>query len=53
MAEGLRANGAGPPDAVRELLQSLAATLDSALALISRDDKGTRFEGEWLPQSAG
>src|SRR5688572_29564328 len=34
---------------VRAVLHSLAASLQTPLALLSRDDQAWRFEGEWLP----
>src|SRR4029453_9499715 len=44
--------GPGPPALVqdlRSLLDSLAATLETPLALLSRDDDEWRFEGEAFP----
>ena len=36
-------------DDLHPLLHALAATLQLPLALVSRDDRTWRFEGEWLP----
>jgi diguanylate cyclase (GGDEF)-like protein len=49
MPDGSDAAAVALAEAVHPLLHSLAGTLQSPLALVSRDKRTWRFEGEWFP----
>ena len=52
MADGRGAPSSPLSEAVGPLLHALAATLQTPLALLSRDAHAWRFEGEWFPPPA-